>query len=138
LKKKEREQAVERKKREWRTAGRRLPPVSSKLNKGTTPLTARRLQRSSKIGVHVLSERTTVYGKVGAALPTPSSIRPYLDDARTFPPTENTWLKALLVNGTPQPLDSPSPPTGPSGGGSSRGGAGQADGSKDKDQDKKR
>jgi len=45
---------------------------------------------------------------------------------------ENTWLKALLVNGTPQPLDSPSP-TGPSGSGS-RGG--QAKGSKDKE-DKK-
>jgi hypothetical protein len=28
--------------------------------------------------------------------------------------TENTWLKALLVNGTPQPLDSPSPPAVPS------------------------
>jgi hypothetical protein len=68
LKKKEREQAVERKKRECQTAGCRLPPVSSKLNKGYTPL-ARRWQRSSKIGVHVLSERTTVYGKVGAALP---------------------------------------------------------------------
>lgn len=32
------------------------------------------------------------------------------------PLAENTWLKALLVNGTPQPLNSPSPLDGDAGG----------------------